>query len=429
MNNCDVVIVGAGPYGLSAAAHLRQIRGLDIRLFGEPMSFWERYMPDGMLLRSPWAGSHIADPENRLTLDAYRNLNGNHGIQYPIPLADFINYGHWFHQQMRVPADRRKVGRIEPADRGYRLTLDDGEEILARRVVIAGGIQPFAYRPDIFEGFPASLVTHTSDFRDFAKFRGKEVLVIGGGQSSLEAAVFLYDAGAHVEVIIRNSTLHWLGHKRWMHSKALSWMFFGSADVGPAGLSLLVQRPNWFRRLPRTIQDRWGKRAIRPAVSHRLEAPVHNIPTHSGRFVVRARTEGERLRLRLNDASERVVDHVVLGTGYRINVALYPFLSPRLLANLEQVNGYPRLGAGFESSLPGLHFLGAPAAWSFGPLMRFVAGTEFAAPELSSSILHATNRHQLSLANTKTSVFEPVGTETRPRQTPTGVSYYRSEVK
>jgi FAD-dependent urate hydroxylase len=426
MDKCDVVIVGAGPYGLSAASHLRHIRGLDIRLFGEPMSFWERYMPQEMLLRSPWAGSHIADPENQLTLDAYRELNANHGLAYPIPLADFINYGHWFHQQMGVPADRRKVGRIEPTASGYRLTLEDGEEILAQRVVIAGGIQPFAYRPDIFEGFPTSLVTHTSDFRDFAKLRGKQVLVIGGGQSSLEAAAFLHKSGADVEVIIRNSTLHWLGQKRWMHSKAISWMFFGSADVGPAGLSLLVQRPNWFRRLPRKIQNQWGRRAIRPAVSHRLETCVRDVPTHTGRFVVRARTEGERLRVRLNDASERIVDHVVLGTGYRVNVALYPFLSPELLANLECADGYPRLDVGFESSLPGLHFLGAPAAWSFGPLMRFVAGTEFAAPALSRSILHATKRRQVSLPDTKSSVFDPVVAETRPRQTPAGVSYDRS---
>ena len=173
MDKCDVVIVGAGPYGLSAAAHLRESKGLDIRLFGEPMSFWERYMPQGMLLRSPWAGSHIADPENRLTLDTYRRLKGNLGLAYPIPVTDFINYGHWFHQQTATPADRRKVVLTETDTGGYRLTLEDGEVVLARRVVIAGGIQPFAYRPPLFERVPASLVTHTSELRDFSKFRNK----------------------------------------------------------------------------------------------------------------------------------------------------------------------------------------------------------------------------------------------------------------
>ncbi len=429
MDKCDVVIVGAGPYGLSAAAHLRRLKGLDIRLFGEPMSFWERYMPQGMLLRSPWAGSHIADPGNRLTLDAYRKLNGNHGVTYPIPVADFINYGHWFHQQTAMFADRRKVVRTEPAASGYRLTLEDGEAVLARRVVIAGGIQPFAYRPLMFERLPASLVTHTSEQRDFGKFRNKEVLVIGAGQSAFETAVFLHEAGASVEVLIRNSSLHWLRHTSWKHAKAVAWMFYGRADVGPAGISLLVQRPNWFRRLPREVQSWWGKRAIRPAVSQRLEICVRNVPIHTGRFVVQARVEGERLRVRLNDGSERIVDHVVLGTGYRINVALYPFLSSELLDNLERVDGYPRLDAGFESSLAGLHFLGAPAAWSFGPLMRFVAGTEFAAPALSRRILHATKSRQASLSDRDSFVFEPPRSETRSSQTPAGATYYRSEGK
>lgn len=394
MDKCDVAIVGAGPYGLSAAAHLGQVRGLDIKLFGEPMSFWERYMPQGMLLRSPWAGSHLADPRRRLTLDAYRELSGKHHLQYPVPVTDFIDYGRWFHGQIATPADRRKVTQTDLAANGYRLTLEDGEVFHARRVVIAGGIQPFVYRPGIFADLPPSMVTHTSELRDFAKFRGKEVLVLGGGQSALEAAEFLHEADANVEVVIRNSTLHWLGRTKWTHAKAISWMFYGSADVGPAGISLLVQRPSWFRRLPRTIQTRWGRRAIRPAVSHRIELLVRNVPIHTDRFVAKTCVEGERVRVHLNDGSERVVDHMVLGTGYRVNVALYPFLSSDLVERVERIDGYPRLDGGFQSSLPGLHFLGAPAAWSFGPLMRFVAGTEFASPILTRAILRETkHRH------------------------------------
>jgi thioredoxin reductase len=387
MEKCDVAIVGAGPYGLSAAAHLQQLNGLDVRLFGEPMSFWERHMPKAMLLRSPWEGSHIADPSSQLTLDVYRSVNGNRQLAYPVPVKDFINYGHWFHQQVAVPADRRKVARLELAAGGYHLTLEDGEVLRARRVVVAGGIQPFAHRPKMFEGFPASLVTHTSEQQDYAKFRNKEVLVIGGGQSALEAAAFLHEAGAHVEVLIRNSTLHWLGRRPWMHAKPIGWMFYGEADVGPAGISLVVQRPNLFRRLPRRIQDRWGIRAIRPAVSHRLLTCICNVPIHRGRSLLRAQVEGEHLRVRLNDGTERTVDHVVLGSGYRVNVALYPFLSTEVLERIEQIDGHPCLGAGLESSVPGLHFLGAPAAWSFGPLMRFVAGTEFASRALTRRIL------------------------------------------
>src|SRR5258708_23501636 len=183
MNNCDGAIIGGGPYGLSAAAHLSHVRGLDIKLFGEPMSFRERHMPQEMLLRSPWAGSHIAAPRNQLTLNAYRELKSKPDLQYPIPLRDFIDYGHWFHAEIGTPADRRKVSRTDVATNGYRLTLEDGDVFHARRVVIAGGIQPFVYRPRVFENLPPSLVMHTSELRDYSQFRGKEVLVIGGGQS------------------------------------------------------------------------------------------------------------------------------------------------------------------------------------------------------------------------------------------------------
>ena len=51
MTSCDVAIIGAGPYGVSAAAHLTAIAGLDTKLFGEPFSFWERPMPAGKRLQ------------------------------------------------------------------------------------------------------------------------------------------------------------------------------------------------------------------------------------------------------------------------------------------------------------------------------------------------------------------------------------------
>jgi cation diffusion facilitator CzcD-associated flavoprotein CzcO len=402
MERCDVAIVGAGPYGLSAATYLQQLKGLDVRLFGEPMSFWDRHMPEGMQLRSPWAGSHIADPGNRLTLDTYRRVNGNGHFEYPIPLKDFVKYGNWIHQQIGPRADRRNVLRLESAPVGYQLTLEDGEALFARRVVVAAGIQPFAYRPKPFAGLPAALVTHTSEQRDFGKFRDKEVLVIGGGQSAFEAAVFLHEAGARVQLFARNTVLQWVPRVAWTRQKALRWMFYGRGEIGSAGISLAIQRPNVFRRLPRRTQDRWAPFAVRPAIAVWLKPRALAVPTHLGRVPLEARVEGERLRVRFDDGVDRVADHVVLGTGYRIDVGLYPFFAPEVLERMEIVNGYPRLDEGFETSLPGLHILGAPAAWSFGPLMKFVAGTEFASPALRSRVLRTHLRPAVSLRGSAT---------------------------
>ncbi len=384
MERCDVAIVGAGPYGLSAAAHLCQVKGLDIRLFGEPMSFWERHMPERMFLRSPWDASHISDPDDRLTLDRYRDDDERSQSRSPLGVGDFIAYGRWFYQQVGVPAERNTVLRIDRTGPEYRLVLERGADVRARRVVIAGGQQSFVHRPAVFDDVPRSLATHTSEHRDFRRFRGKHVCVIGSGTSAVEAAGFLCDAGARVEVLMRGPVLRW--PRQWTHAKPLGWMLYGRGDVGPAGVSLIVQRPDLFRRLPRWVQTWWGRRAIRPSVLPRLKPSVAAVPIHTRRWVLEAREDGERVHLWLNDGTQRVVDHVVLGTGYRVNVARYPFMSADVLDRTALVRGYPLLDAGFETSLPALHFLGAPAAWSFGPLMRFVAGTEFSSRALARRV-------------------------------------------
>ena len=66
----EVAIIGAGPYGLSVAAHLRKL-GIGFRLFGRPMHTWLTQMPKGMLLKSEGFASNLSDPDDQLTLDRY----------------------------------------------------------------------------------------------------------------------------------------------------------------------------------------------------------------------------------------------------------------------------------------------------------------------------------------------------------------------
>ena len=162
-------------------------------------------------------------------------------------------------------------------------------------------------------------------------------------------------------------------------------MLYSTRDVGPAGISRLVAMPHLFRRFPRGFQDRTAYRAIRPAGAGWLQPRIAGVPITLGRKVVSATVAGSQLRLRLDDGTERLVDHALLATGFRVDVSRYPFLSPSLLKQLKTVNGFPVLKRGLESSIPGLHFVGKPAAWSFGPLLGFVSGAEFASNELVRS--------------------------------------------
>ena len=96
---------------------------------------------------------------------------------------------------------------------------------------------------------------------------------------------------------------------------------------------------------------------------------------------------GDGVTVGLDDGSTRTVDHVLFGTGYRVDVARYPFLDADLASAVRTARGYPLLRPGMESSVPGLHFLGAPAAWSFGPTMRFVAGGWFGGASLARALV------------------------------------------
>jgi cation diffusion facilitator CzcD-associated flavoprotein CzcO len=389
MNTCDVTILGAGPYGLSAAAHLRTIPGLDVRVFGEPMSFWDN-MPLGMFLRSNWTATQIADPRCALTLEAYMASSGNH-LSQPVPLDRFIQYGLWYQGQAIPDLDRRKIARLESSPHGFRAILGDGDVLESRRVVVAAGIGSFPWRPPEFSDLPLSLASHTSAHRDLGEFGGKQVLTVGGGQSALESAALLHEAGAGVEVVARSRQIHWLQGwaSKTLHHRVGSFtrrLLYAPTDVGPAGLSQLLARPDLLKHLPRGLQNKLRKRAVRPAGARWLVSRLENVPIHLGRSVLSATPVGEKARVRLDDGSERIVDHILFGTGYRVDISKYEFLAPNLVQAIQRVNGYPVLSEGLETSLPGLHILGAPAAWSFGPLMQFVSGTHYASESLTRHI-------------------------------------------
>ena len=397
-SQCDVVVIGAGPYGLSAAAYLRAA-GLEARIFGEPMAFWQKQMPAGMCLRSNWGASHIADPQNELTLAEYSRQNGAQ-ISKPIPLDRFIDYGRWYQRQAVPDLEHREVRSVEIDGRGFRVRMVDGEQFVSRRVVIAAGIAAFARRPAEFAAIPSALASHTSEHSDLRKFKGQQVIVIGAGQSALESAALLKEADIKVEVIARTQKLNWVGlHPRLHHLGAISKMLYSKRDVGPAGISRLVAMPHLFRRLPRGFQDRTAYRAIRPAGAGWLQSRIANVPITLGRKVVSAETAGSKLRLRLDDGTERVVDHALLATGFRVDVSRYPFLSTSLSRQIETINGFPVLKRGLESSIPGLHFLGKPASWSFGPLLGFVSGAEFASNELVHSLTRKNRTSDATRAN------------------------------
>jgi FAD-dependent urate hydroxylase len=380
-----VAIIGAGPYGLAVAAHLRA-RGIEPSVFGRPMSFWEEHMPRGMLLRSARHASSISDPGGRLTLDAYEQQSER--LSNPVTRTEFLSYGHWF-QRTGVPnVDRRLVSVVERGSDDFTLVLEDGEQRRARHVVIATGLRRFAERPKEFDRLDPQVAVHSLDVTEPERFRGRAVAVIGCGQSAVETAALAREAGGEVELIARAPAIRWLTRSARLHGRGgiVELVLYAPTDVGPPGLSWVVAMPNLFRRLPRKTQERVAYRSIRPAAAGWLVDRMDGVRLSLGRRVVQAHRNGAGAQLTLDDGSTRRVDDVVLATGYTVDAAREPVVGRSVREHLDLKHGYPVLGRGLESSVPRLHFVGAYAAPSFSPVMRFVSGTPYAARNVTERI-------------------------------------------
>ncbi len=362
-------------------------------------------MPAGMWLRSSPAASSICSPRDELSLARW-GVAERREIAKILPIGDFIDYGMWFKEHAVPDLDPRMVVSVRCGKTGFDLTLSDGAEMTVGRVVVAAGLGPFAHIPQAFADLPSSLVSHASNCSAIETFADKSVAVVGTGQSALESAALLAEAGAHVAVLGRARKIVWLGNwsdikgaggssfvpavktpakQTWRARTGLHWRP-APTEVGGRISSWIGAAPDVLRHFPRALRTPLTYRCIRPAGAGWLPDRLRTVEFALGREIVAAREEDSRVLLRLDDGSTRLVDHVLLGTGYKIDVHAYPFLEGGLASSLQTVEGSPLLGRGLESSIPGLHFVGAPAAESFGPAMRFVVGTAYTAPALVQGI-------------------------------------------
>jgi FAD-dependent urate hydroxylase len=377
----DVAVVGAGPYGLSVAAHLRHY-GIDTTVLGHPMASWKT-MPVGTYLKSLWGiSSNLSEPTGQFTLDCFTRLQGKR-FAGPIPLSHFVEYGLWFHREAVGEVTTQLVDELDWDGDLFRLRLDDGRTQVARRVVLAPGIGRFARLPDFAADLPAEVASHTAALTDPRRFCGQRVLVVGAGQSALEVAALLKESGAVPELVVRAAMVLWIRNSPWSRPPWLS-LVYGPSVVGPPVLSRLVDFPRLLRYMPRAIRARLDARAVRPAGAVWLRSRVEGeVPTTTGVSVMGIDSAPAGLQVRLSDGSTRQVDHVLFGTGYVPRLDRLRFISPRLAAAVRSEDGLPVLDSGFESSVPGLHFTGAPASGTFGPIFKFVAGARVAAPAVA----------------------------------------------
>lgn len=373
-----VVVIGAGPYGLAISAHLKA-RNLDTLTFGKPMEFW-RKMPPSLCLKSSYSSITISDPQRRFTQQRYADMT-NTNVSEPVPLPFLLDYAKWFQQNNVPEIDEAYVSNVTRDGSDFRVTLDDGREVTASQVVVASGVASFTNIPSYARGLPESMVTHTQDHTDFSPYRGQRTVVVGSGESAMESAALLREAGAEVEVISRGPVI-WIN--RSLANRLTRRIFYPPSDVGPAGMSWLVHYPSVFRMLPDDARAKIDRRCVRPSVAPWLRQRVeYKLRITENTTVASATPTARGLILTLSDGSMREIDHLFLGTGYAPDVERLTFLAPDLRARVIRNNGYTVLNEWFESSVPGLYFAGAIAGYNFGPICRFIAGTGSAARQIA----------------------------------------------
>jgi FAD-dependent urate hydroxylase len=331
-------------------------------------------MPRGMKLRSAVGASSLSDPSGALTIEAYHAEQGRE-LSYPVALESFLEYGDWFIDRADVAVERRFVERVARDGDAFTVRLQDGESIRAARIVVAAGADAFQWLPRELRGLPSSVVSHSGDHEDLGEFADKRVVVLGGGQSAIECAVLAHEGGADVRVLMRGAGVHWLTRSRRLHtSPLLASILYAPTDVGPAGLSRIVSLPRLFRILPAALRERATDRCVRPAAAAWLHDRCDGITIMPRRSIREVTFDERGLRIECHDGDPIEADHLICATGYQPDLAHYAFLAPELLREVHKAKGFPVLHSGYESSVAGLHFVGWPSTWTYGPVMRFISG-------------------------------------------------------
>ena len=370
MHETDLLIIGAGPFGLAVAAHASHL-GIEHVVVGKPMEFWRKNMPAGMYLRS--ACDWHLDPAGVHTIDCFLAERGLTAKDVePLSLEFYLSYVEWFQKQKQIASLPLHVERLDVSDSGFIATTIDGDTINARNVVIAPGFTHFKnIPPELRLRLPPGRFVHTCDFADFSTARNKRFLIIGGRQSAFEWAALLIEAGASAVYISHRHDSPAFAVADW------SWVNPLVENIG--------HNPTWFRRLSQAEKDDvnhrlWAEGRLK--VEPWLEARLNNDRVH-----VRPRTEvvecienkGE-VTVTLSSGETITCDQIVLATGYKVDISRLPILSAgNILDQLETRNGFPVLDDHFQTSIKGLFITSMPATQDFGPFFAFTISVRVSA--------------------------------------------------
>ncbi len=362
-------------------------------------------MPKGMMLKSDGFASNLYDPSNEFTL---KQFCAERGITYddtaiPVGLDTFCEYGVAFQERMVPELEDRYVVSVSQLSEGFSLELDNGEMLNARRVILAIGISHFEYVPANLAHLPPEFLSHSFKHHELEPFKGRNVTVIGGGASAIGLAGLLREADCDSQLVAREPNLEFHSSPDGKPRSLWKQIRHPKSGLGPGLRSrFFANSPNLFHYLPERLRVEAVRRSLGPSGGYTTKEKVlGRVPLFLGYSAQGAEIKGNKvsLHLRAQDGTDREVltDHIIVGTGYRVDLERLKFLSPEILSSIKAVNHTPVLSSTFESSVSGLYFVGIAAANSFGPVMRFAFGAGFAARRLTDTMMKSVSRNRATV--------------------------------
>jgi len=386
----DVLVIGAGPFGLSISTHLRH-RGVEHTIVGRPMDTWRAHMPLGMFLKSEPYGSAISAATRGYDVATYARLHGFDDYVDrvgPLSLERFLGYADWFTHQLVPDVRDLTVTNVTPQDDGFKVEFAEEAPAFARQVIVATGLLPYTHIPGELSGLPSNLMTHSSVHDRLDQFSGRRVAVIGAGQSALQTGALLVEAGAQVQVVARRRELIWEDAVAQV-LRLPDYILRPPSKLCEGWGCAFADSPDAFRLLPESVRVRKALTSFGPKGAWWLRDRVEDVvDVLTGHQLRSAEPHGSRVRLQLDGAkrSSIDVDHVIAGTGFRIDVSRLTYLSPEIQTGLTTRGNCPLVNRAGESTIPGMYFAGALTSVSLGPGVRFISGTHQTAPQLARSV-------------------------------------------
>jgi cation diffusion facilitator CzcD-associated flavoprotein CzcO len=344
--------------------------------------------PYGSDFSTPTRGYEMATFAKLHGLDDYRDRVG------PLSRERLVEYGDWFTRELVPDIRDITVTSVTQDGGGFKVEFAEESPMLARSVIIATGLMPYMHIPEVLSGLPSELLTHTSEHQHFDQFRGKRVVVIGGGQSGLQTGALLHEAGADAQVIVRKQNVEW-DEQIAQEIGWLDYLLRPPVKLCEGWGCVFYDSPTAFRLLPESVRINRARTQFGPAGAWWLRDRVEGVvDVLTGHPLKSAAPKGSGVRLELDGPERSFVeaDHVIAGTGFRIDVSRLPFMSEGIVAGLRTAVGCAVVDKAGESSVPGLYFTGAHTMTSLGPGARFISGTHHSSARLAGSVARRTRR-------------------------------------